>query len=55
MKVLYIMKDNSTETVEKFIEVQKTVAEVKVVNIDDTTSPEELLNEIESADKIISW
>ncbi len=55
MKILYIIKSETTETLEKFIEVHKGNNEVKVINVDDSTSPDELLNEIESADKIISW
>ncbi len=55
MKVLYILKDTETDTLKKFIDIHQKDAEVKVLKIDDTTSAEELLNEIEDADKIISW
>ncbi len=55
MKVLYIIKDQETDTLKKFIDVHRDSAEVKTLTIDDATSPVELLKEIEAADKIISW
>lgn len=55
MKVLYIIKDPETDTLKRFIEIHSTKEEVKVLRIDNSTSSDALLDEIERADRIISW
>ncbi len=55
MKILYLIKGDSDQTVEKFIDVHKANHEVKIINLDNSITPGEILDEIESSDKIISW
>ncbi|MBI4686359.1 MAG: hypothetical protein HY756_01005 [Nitrospirae bacterium] len=54
MKVLYIIKRDLDTTAEKLIENQKLNNEITVVNLYEK-SAEELLDLIETHDKLIMW
>jgi len=54
MKVLYILKDAESETLESFISTHKQEADVKIIKLQEVNA-EELLDAIEESDKIISW
>lgn len=54
MKILYILKRDLDETASKICERHKAQHQVTVVRLGDT-SAEELLDLIESHDKLIMW
>ncbi|MBI4844383.1 MAG: hypothetical protein HY809_08695 [Nitrospirae bacterium] len=54
MKILHILNDGPTALSTGIIDVQKKDNEVKVVNLSGT-SHAELVDEIFSHDKVISW
>lgn len=55
MKVLYILRGESDDTIKKLIEVQKKENEVKVLRLHKGMSYDELVDDIFSYDKVISW
>jgi DNA uptake protein ComE-like DNA-binding protein len=54
MKILYIVKSEMSETGKRLVEVQRSANDVTVVNLNEKTA-EELLDLIESNDKVIMW
>jgi hypothetical protein len=54
VKILYILKNDLDETGKKILEVHKASADVTVVRLEEK-SAEELLDLIESHDKLIMW
>jgi hypothetical protein len=56
MKILHILKSKPTELTKKIIEYQSRKHEVKVIDLTgDNISYENIIDEIFSRDKVISW
>jgi hypothetical protein len=55
MKILHIIKSKQTDLAKKIIEHQSKTNEVKVVNLTKKVSYEDVIDDIFSHDKVISW
>ncbi len=55
MKILYLVKQASDNTLNKFIEEHKKTNEVTIVNINENKNYDEIVDSITSSDKVISW
>ncbi|MBF0463620.1 MAG: hypothetical protein HQK88_04585 [Nitrospirae bacterium] len=55
MKVLYILKQDASETAKTFIEVQKKLAEVTVVDLRKDKNYDDIIDKVVASDKIITW
>ena len=55
MKILYILKRDPDETLQKIMEVHRRISDVSVVDIRESSNYSRLVELIEQSDKIISW
>ncbi len=56
MRVLYLIRSGTDETINKIIDVHKAENEVKVIDLTKDNIPyESLVEDIFSYDKVISW
>ena len=55
MKVLHIIKSKQTGLVEEIIKRQSKTNEVKVIDLTKKVSYEDVIDDIFSHDKVISW
>lgn len=55
MKILYILKGQSDETVERLIKAHRDSNEVKVITLTKGVSYDAIVDDIFSYDKVISW
>jgi len=55
MKVLYLLRNEPDETGNKIIEEHKKSNEVTIININENKNYDEIVDAIESNDKVISW
>lgn len=55
MKILYILKGKGDATIQRLIEIQKKDNEVKVTTLAKGISYDELVDDIFSYDKVVSW
>jgi hypothetical protein len=55
MKVLYLIKQESDETLKKFIEEHKKANEVTIVDIRENKNYDQIVDLITSSDRVISW
>jgi hypothetical protein len=55
VKILYILKQESDETVKAFMEIHKREHEVSVINLKENKNYSQLVELIEKSDRIISW
>ena len=56
MKILHIVNNGVDKNVDEFMSAQEKDNEVKLIKLaSDDINYEEIIDEIESADKVISW
>ena len=55
MKILYLLRNNPDDTVNKIIEVHKQSNDVSVIDINANKNYDEIVDAIAGSDKIISW
>ena len=56
MKILYVINDSLTDTVQQIIDVQSKENEVKVIELSKKEVPySELIDDIFSFDRVVSW
>lgn len=55
MKILYLIKQTPDETLRKFIEEHERANDVAIVNINEDKDYDRIVDDINSADRIISW
>jgi|Deesub1362B_J571_1020462.scaffolds.fasta_scaffold00080_96 hypothetical protein len=55
MKILYLLKQDPDDTAKKFMEEHKKSHEVTVVDLRENKNYDQIVELIESSDKVISW
>ena len=55
MKILYLLKQDPDDTVTEFIAAHSKFHEVKVIDLRDNKNYLQLIEFIESSDRIIAW
>ena len=55
MKLLYLLKKEPTETIEKTIETHKSKADVTVIDMRKNKNYAEIIDKIFENDKLITW
>jgi len=55
MNIVYLLRRDINETLAKIIKEQEKDNQVKRIDLNDTTEYEEILDQIEKCDRVISW
>ena len=55
MQILYLIKTKPDETLEKLIAAQRITHEVEVIDLRETSDYKAILDQVGTADRIISW
>lgn len=55
MQLLYLIKTNPDETLEKLIAEQRKSHEVEIIPLDESPDYSALLDKMAAADQVISW
>ncbi len=55
MKVLYILKQDPNATAQIFMDEQKKIADVTVIDLRTNKNYDEIISQVEANDKIITW
>ena len=55
MKILYLMRDNPDDTVNKIMEIQKQSNDVSVIDLNANKNYDEIVDAIAGCDKVITW